>query len=343
MNCMAAETGKPLVSILVNNYNYGRFLSKAIDSAIKQEYQNIEVIVVDDGSADGSREIIESYGGRIIPVYKENGGQASAFNAGFAVSKGDIICLLDSDDIFYPQKIERIASMYTKNPDIGWLFHPLDFISSDGKKVNVRDPYGKSDSCKLSLREQMIKKGASSFIAPATSGLTFRRTLLGKILPMPEAKNVLLSDNYLKFMSFLLSDGFFLNEKLAQLVLHGSNLYTLRQDPKALRLRAGISIHTAYWIKNKCPEAENFTSKLMAEGIAYFDKFGDIEKDISSLTNRYLSSLTLWNRFLTLLRIIVRKQRASGNGHEAVKAFYRGILLTARCSLALKDGSSGGR
>ncbi len=84
MNGIAAGTSKPLVSILINNYNYGRFLSKAIDSALNQEYQNIEVIVVDDGSTDDSRKIIESYGERIKPVLKENGGQASAFNAGFS-------------------------------------------------------------------------------------------------------------------------------------------------------------------------------------------------------------------------------------------------------------------
>jgi glycosyltransferase involved in cell wall biosynthesis len=342
MNGIAAETNKPLVSILIDNYNYGRFLSKAIDSALNQEYQNLEVIVVDDGSTDGSRKIIESYGERIKPVLKENGGQSSAFNAGFAVSKGEIICLLDSDDIFGPQKIERITATYAKNPDVGWLFHPLDFISSDGEKVNVNNPYGENDSCKLSLREQMIKKGTFSFTAPATSGLTFRRDLLGKILPMPEPI-VLVSDNYLKWMSFLLSDGFFLNEKLAQLILHGSNLYTLRKDSKALRLGAGISINIAYWIKNKCPEADRFANKLMAEGIAYFDKYSDIEKNVLSLINCYLCSLSRWDRFLILLRIIIKKQRASGNARDAV----RSLLLWSRnyCKMLVcpKEGNSRGR
>ena len=72
-----------LVSIIVNNYNYQRFLTEAIDSALKQTYCNTEVIVVDDGSTDGSLEIIASYGRRIIPLLKGNGGQNSALNAGF--------------------------------------------------------------------------------------------------------------------------------------------------------------------------------------------------------------------------------------------------------------------
>src|SRR5436853_3004216 len=79
------------VSIIINNYNYGRFLRDAIDSALGQGYPNTEVVVVDDGSSDDSRDIIASYGNRIIPVLKVNGGQASAFNAGFEASGGDVI------------------------------------------------------------------------------------------------------------------------------------------------------------------------------------------------------------------------------------------------------------
>lgn len=90
------------VSIIINNYNYERFLSEAIDSAINQNYQNTEVIVVDDYSTDNSRDVIASYGDKIIPVYhQENGKQAAAFNSGFAVSKGEIIIFLDADDYLF--------------------------------------------------------------------------------------------------------------------------------------------------------------------------------------------------------------------------------------------------
>lgn len=101
-----------LVSIIVSSYNYGRFLHHTIDSALSQSYKHTEVIVVDDGSTDNSVEIINSYGKKIIPVIKSNGGQGSALNAGFVACKGDVIIFLDSDDKLMPttaeNKIQRV-------------------------------------------------------------------------------------------------------------------------------------------------------------------------------------------------------------------------------------------
>ena len=85
----------PLVSVLINNYNYQQYLEQAIDSALAQDYVPIEIIVVDDGSTDDLRSIIGRYGSKIRAVFKSNGGQASAFNAGVNASRGDILCFLD--------------------------------------------------------------------------------------------------------------------------------------------------------------------------------------------------------------------------------------------------------
>src|SRR3954469_17707313 len=98
----------PLVSIIIDNYNYGRFIGDAIDSALAQTYANKEVIVVDDGSTDNSREIINGYSGRIQSVFKNNGGQSSALNAGFAASHGDVVYFLDADDVLFPDAVENV-------------------------------------------------------------------------------------------------------------------------------------------------------------------------------------------------------------------------------------------
>jgi glycosyltransferase involved in cell wall biosynthesis len=94
-----------IVDIVIDNCNYGRFLGAAIDSAIAQTHPS-RVIVVDDGSTDDSQEVIRSYGNRLVAVVKENGGQASAFNAGLRQSSGDIVLLLDADDVLAPRAAE---------------------------------------------------------------------------------------------------------------------------------------------------------------------------------------------------------------------------------------------
>src|SRR5260370_31944470 len=90
----SAQTGLALVSIIIPNYNYGRYLRIAIDSALAQTYAPVEVLVVDDGSTDNSREVIESYGDRIAPIVKANGGHGSALNAGDAASSGNTVTFL---------------------------------------------------------------------------------------------------------------------------------------------------------------------------------------------------------------------------------------------------------
>src|SRR5438046_10766138 len=99
-----------LVSIIVNNYNYERFLTEAIDSALNQTYYNTEVIVVDDGSTDGSLEIIASYGHQSIPLLKGNGGQNAALNAGFSLSRGDVGWALNSEVGWFPAGVNRATA-----------------------------------------------------------------------------------------------------------------------------------------------------------------------------------------------------------------------------------------
>ena len=106
---------RPLASIIINNFNYARYLGEAVDSALNQTYPNVEVIVVDDGSTDNSREVVESYGDRIRSVFKSNGGQPSAINAGFQVSRGELIANLDSDDLYDRTAIERVVNTWSSN------------------------------------------------------------------------------------------------------------------------------------------------------------------------------------------------------------------------------------
>jgi glycosyltransferase involved in cell wall biosynthesis len=106
-----------LVSAIIPTYNRGYIVGKAIDSILNQTYDNIEVIVVDDGSTDNTLEKLKEYGDRIRVVSQTNSGPAAARNHGIAVSRGEIIAFLDSDDIWLPTKIERQVSLLESVPN----------------------------------------------------------------------------------------------------------------------------------------------------------------------------------------------------------------------------------
>src|SRR5258707_11888995 len=113
---------QPLVSILISNYNYGKYLGDAIESALQQTYDKLEVVICDDGSTDDSFRILERYRSldrRIKVIYQANGGQSLALNAAFHKSTGDIICLLDADDGFMPDKVRRAVEAFSSPPEAG--------------------------------------------------------------------------------------------------------------------------------------------------------------------------------------------------------------------------------
>src|SRR5437016_1016281 len=126
---------KPKVSVLIDTYNYGRFIGHAIDSVIAQTISEAEreIIVVDDGSTDDTRSIVEKFGNSVRYIRKENGGQASAFNVGVAASRGEVICLLDADDYFYPRKLERVVNGFIGNPEVGVLYNRYDVVDESGR------------------------------------------------------------------------------------------------------------------------------------------------------------------------------------------------------------------
>lgn len=280
----------PLVSILINNYNYGRFLPEAIDSALNQTYSNIEVIVVDDGSTDNSQEIIKGYGERIIPILKPNGGQASAFNAGFAASRGEIICFLDSDDIWKPEKVARVVNALDEHQDIGWCFHSLEFLSKDSDKLPRNEYTGSSGRYDLSSH---MKRGKLTNKIPhfnlATSGMCFNRSLLDQILPMPEVIKIT-SDDYIKYIALGVSPGFIILEDLALQRIHDSNAYTFRSDKQ--QLRAKIHALTAYWMKANFPVLSKFTNNILAVGVTLYWRSGGIDEEGQKLVKSYFSSVT---------------------------------------------------
>lgn len=279
-----------LVSIIINNYNYGDFLGAAIDSALHQTYDYFEVIVVDDGSTDDSRTIIASYEQQVLPILKENGGQASAFNAGFAASSGEIICFLDADDLFNVEKVTEVVQVLSAE-DSSWCFHPLKLVDTNTQPLGNCDYSGLVVEC--DLRQDMQRGGLRDrklpFPIPGTSGLCFRRSLLNQILPMPEAEKIALNDSYLQFSAISLAKGVALAKALSLQRVHNRNAYTLKTDKQ--RLIGRINILTAYWLRANFPSLSKFTDKLFAAGIAAYGRTGGIETSSQALVKKYWAAV----------------------------------------------------
>ena len=248
-------------TIIINNYNYGRFLAAAIESALNQTYANTEIVVVDDGSTDDSRQIIAGYGGRVRPVLKANGGQASAFNAGFAASTGDVICMLDADDLFRPDKVAQIAGTFRSHPEIHWVFHPVCRIYEDGREQPT--PQLQS-TLYTDVRAPALRGKLPGPLGPVTSGIAMSRPLLERILPMPESIRIT-ADNYLIFLAVALELGVYLNEVLAVQCIHGSNMYTLRGD--RLLTQARIHLLIAREMRWRFPQLSALSNRIFSKAL----------------------------------------------------------------------------
>jgi len=126
----------PKVSVIIPTYNRAQMVEKAIDSVLSQTYPNIELIVVDDGSTDATREVLETYGNRIVAVYQTNGGAGKARNTGLGIASGEFIAFLDSDDYYLPDKIRLEAEYLCAHPDVDVVLCGFRYIDEE-KQVDV--------------------------------------------------------------------------------------------------------------------------------------------------------------------------------------------------------------
>jgi glycosyltransferase involved in cell wall biosynthesis len=182
-----AEAARPLASVVINNYNYGQYLPQAIESALAQAYEPKEIIVVDDGSTDDSRRIIESYGRAITSIFKANGGQPSAYNAGIAASSGETVSFLDSDDIWHPRKLESIMEAMLADPGIVLAYHRFQKTTSDLVAFGEPWPFTLWQGDILAR----VRRTGGWWPCPASSALTFRREFLVQTGPITESERYL--------------------------------------------------------------------------------------------------------------------------------------------------------
>lgn len=210
---------QPLVSIVIDNFNYARFLPRSIGSALSQTYPRTEVVVVDDASTDGSQDVLRGYGERIVPVLQErNAGQGAAFHAGLRASRGDVVMFLDADDFLYPEAAARVAAAFTTG--VAKVQYRLHLVDAAGRVVDVYPPrevgFDSGDVVPL-----LLSKGR--YEAPVTSGNAFARAVLERILPMPEDDFRISADGYLVTVAPLYGSVVSIEDPLGGYVQHGTN------------------------------------------------------------------------------------------------------------------------
>lgn len=160
---MSEEYEPGLVSVIIPTYNRADLVREAIQSVLDQTYQNFEIIVVDDGSTDGTEQVLAPYKDRIIYIYQENQGGAAARNTGIKVAKGEYIAFLDSDDLWFPQKLEKQVEILDKNQDISVVYSNIIKIDENNKIIGR----GSKDNRFLSgyiFREVLLRKAACAFL-----------------------------------------------------------------------------------------------------------------------------------------------------------------------------------
>lgn len=175
-------------SVLVSSYNYQDFVLDAVHSALVQSHAPFEVIVVDDGSTDNSVAVLnQTFGNdaRVRIIAKSNGGQMSAWIAGATVAQGDVIALLDSDDLWKPDYLATMARIYSSNSSLDYVYCNMEKFGASTGLMLKRSRHKVSRDLGLSI---LMGACIQRWQGVATSGNTIKRVLFEKILQLPSAQ-----------------------------------------------------------------------------------------------------------------------------------------------------------
>jgi glycosyltransferase involved in cell wall biosynthesis len=132
---------RPKVSVVIPVFNGENFIRDAIDSVLAQTFKDFELIVVDDGSTDSTREITEGFGSRVIYKYQPNaqtGTACPAYNTGISMASGEYLAFLDHDDRWYPHKLESQVAILDRHPEVGLTYSELDDIDQNGNLIKMK-------------------------------------------------------------------------------------------------------------------------------------------------------------------------------------------------------------
>ncbi len=253
----------PRVTALIDTYNQESFLAEAIESVLAQDFpaSELEILVVDDGSTDSTSHVAARYSDRIRYIRKENGGQASALNVGFAESRGEIIALVDADDLWLPRKIRRVVEEFERCPKAGAVFHRGQYWSPVEGRCEDDASFVPLNGYLPESEDAILRFGSVS-----TSWTTLRRDVAERIFPLPESLKVL-ADSFVIATAIFCAPVATVDECLARYRQHDTNLtYSVRPDPVRAR-RSNDSFRCAIEETRRWLDRNGFLTRTRAAAL----------------------------------------------------------------------------
>lgn len=240
----------PLASIVISNYNYARFVGDAIDSALRQSYRNLEIIVVDDGSTDESRDVIARFAPDITPIFAEHRGQCASLNRGFEASSGEVVLFLDADDCLLEDGLAELMRLYRAGDDgVAQYQGYLEIVDENLRPLNRRIPQRLSPSG--SYLERTLERGLGVCRQTYTSGSLWPRWFLDEVFPLPEisemrAGGYLGPDGYLNNAARVAGRIASVHRPVARYRVHGANCWYAAASLDAEALKAYLAAIDVY-------------------------------------------------------------------------------------------------
>lgn len=213
-------------SVIINTYNYGAYIEDAIVSALHQTFpkERYEIIVVDDGSIDDTRQRVQKYFPEVLYHFKSNGGQASAINVGLALARGEFVAFLDADDYWCTDKLSQIYKKFSSDLAIDVIYHTMSVLDKQGQIRGITSSWFGHTFAVAPVEN--YKENTTVFCS-VTSGIAWRSSALKCLLPIPESYRIC-ADGYLTACAPLVVRKFGLIDiPLGFYRIHGGNNFAL--------------------------------------------------------------------------------------------------------------------
>lgn len=256
------EFQKEFVSVIIPTYNRAQYISETIESVLAQTYSNLEIIVIDDGSIDNTKEVISKYISKIKYVRQPNSERGAARNHGLRLAKGEFIAFLDSDDLWLPDKIEKDLKFFADNPAVGVICTNALQIDADSNQVKILEARGHSGK----VTEKLL---GNNFVLMATH--LIRTNLIRSINGFREERELAGSEDWEMWV----------------------RLSTITEFAFLPRISAKIRTHLANTMNNAdgMNRSMNYALKIMSESGYLTDK----QKKLLFKTRAYISLVNAIN------------------------------------------------